>query len=61
MNSIGLILVVLGVLDFGVCWLLILPKVPEHQRTLVGAVITATSLAMIGFGAATLLGIVELT
>lgn len=61
MNAIGLILVILGALDFGICWLLILPKVPAHQRTLVAAVITGTSLLMVGVGIATTLGLIELT
>lgn len=61
MNAIGLVLVILGALDFGICWLLILPKVPAHQRTLVATVITLTSFAMVGFGIATTLGLVELT
>lgn len=61
MNAIGLVLVILGALDFAVCWLLILPRVPAHQRTLVAAVVTVTSFAIVAAGVGTLLGLIELT
>lgn len=57
--AIGYVLIILGLLDGAAMWFLVLPRLPEKNRTAVMIAVGATTLLMLGLGIGTVLGFIQ--